>query len=118
MSDFAVQVIVLVLGAIVSFLFGEKLYTWFFLHEDKTAKRTDNFTKLADVLQSGMNAINAQLDRSNKDSAEKQELIIQQQKDLYLEREEKAKLKEDLAVAKCRECRVHGCKDREPQTGY
>lgn len=125
MSALASEILQIVVSALVAFLFGEKLYTWIFVKEDKAAKQTDNFAKLTESFQSAIQALQssnqglqAQLERSNNDSSEKQEVIIQQQKDLFGEREEKAQLREELAVVKCRECRRHGCKRREPQTGY
>lgn len=114
----ATEILLTVISALVTFLCGEKLYTWFFVKEDKTAKQTDNFTKLAEVLQSTVAALQEQLERSNRDSAEKQEVIINQQKELYGAREELAKANVEIVKLKYTQCLVKGCGNREPQTGY
>lgn len=112
------EVVTIILSAVVTFLFGEKLYTWIFVKQDKRSKEADNEAKAVETLQRALDLIQSQLEKSNSDSMEKQQLIIQQQKDLYTEREERSKLKTECEVLKCRECRVHGCPNREPQTGY
>lgn len=112
------EVVIIILSAVVTFLFGEKLYSWIFVKQDRKAKETSNDAKAVETLERAMGLLQLQFEKSNSDSTEKQEIIIQQQKDLYTEREEKSKLREELAVAKCRECQVHGCADRKPQTGY
>lgn len=112
------EILIIVMSAVCTFLFGEKLYTYIFLKEDKEAKQADNEARAVETLERAMGLLMGRLEKSDSDSAEKQKIIIAQQKDLYNEREEKSKLREELAVAKCRECQRHGCKDREPQTGY
>lgn len=114
----ATEIITLIVGAITTFLFGEKLYTWIFVKQDKRAKEADNEAKAVETLQKALELIASQLDKSNTDSAEKQELIISLQKDLYKEREEKAKMTTEVEVLKCKECRVHGCDRRDPPNGY
>lgn len=113
-----VEIVTIVIGAIVTFLFGEKLYTWIFVREDKAAKQTDNLSKMTEVLQSTVHALQEQLERSNKDSVEKQEVIIRQQKELYEAREQLANANVEITKLKYTQCQVRGCANRKPQTGY
>lgn len=112
------EIITIIIGAVVTFLFGEKLYTWIFVKQDKQSKEADNEAKAVETLQRALELIQGQLEKSNSDSADKQAVIVQQQKDLYRERAESAKKTTEIEVLKCRECRRHGCAEREPQTGY
>lgn len=112
------EVLTIVISAVVAFLFGEKLYTWIFVKQDKQAKEADNEARAVETLQKALDLIQRQLEKSNADSAEKQSIIVSQQKELYNERAELAKKTTEVEVLKCRECRKHGCADREPQTGY
>lgn len=112
------EIVLVIISAVVTFLFGEKLYTWIFVKQDKQAKQADNEAKAVDTLQKALELIQGQLEKSNADSAEKQETIVRQQKELYVERSESAKKTTEIEVLKCRECRKHGCQNREPQTGY
>lgn len=108
----------IIISAITTFLFGEKLYNWIFVKQDKKSKEADNEAKAVETLQKALDLIQGQLEKSNADSAEKQSVIVAQQKELYTERAESARKTTEIEVLKCRECRVRGCADREPQTGY
>lgn len=114
----ATEILLTVISTLMTFLCGEKLYTWFFVKEDKAAKQTDNLSKLAEVLQSTVLALQEQLERSNKDSVEKQEVIIRQQKELYEVREQLANANVEITKLKYTQCQVRGCANRKPQTGY
>lgn len=108
----------IVITGIVTFLFGKELYYWFFVKQDRQSKQADNEAKAVETLQKALELIQKQLETSNADSAEKQSIIVFQQKELFNERADSAKKTTEIEVLKCRECRKHGCQDREPQTGY
>lgn len=114
----ATEILLTVISALVTFLCGEKLYTWIFVKEDKAAKRTDNLSKLVDAVQSTVIALQGQLERSDKDSAEKQEVIIEQQKENFELREKLANANVEIVKLKHTQCQVRGCASRKPQTGY
>ena len=112
------EVLTIIISAVVAFLFGEKLYTWIFVKQDKQAKEAENESKTVDTLSKSLDILQGQLEKSNEDSVEKQDTIVRLQKELYNERAELAKKTTEVEVLKCRECRRHGCAEREPQTGY
>lgn len=112
------DVLLLIVGAFSTFLFGEKLYTWIFVKEDRRSKAADNEAKAVETLQKALDLLQVQLEKSNQDSVEKQAIIVQQQKELYNERAESARKTTEIEVLKYKECRIRACGNREPQTGY
>lgn len=112
------EIALVIISAVVTFLFGEKLYTWIFVKQDKQAKKADTEAKTVETLRKALDILQIQLEKSNQDSAEKQAIIVQQQKELYNERAESARKTTEIEILKYKECRIRGCGTREPQSGY